>query len=112
MTQPEKILCAAIWYKDLPRLTENPNDMPMNAKEGVVICGHRHANCIAILNNLTGKRSVTTEVGNYEQGFLTNLNRFVSREEGAEIAYREKQIIPNESGLDIKPDRLFSEDLY
>lgn len=108
----EKILCAAIWYKELPRLTENHNDMPINAKQGIVVCGHRHAHCIAILGNLTGKRSVETEVGKYEQGFLTNLNRFVSREEGAKIAFKAGQVLPNPHGLTIIPDRLFSEDLY
>lgn len=108
----EKILCASIWYKDIPRKSENKNDMPTNIDRGIVICGHRHHSVIAILGNLTGLRSVTTEVGEYEQGFLTNLNRFVTREEGAQIAYDAGQVLPNPDGLTIIPDRLFSEDLY
>jgi len=108
----EKILCAAIWYKDFPRQTNNNNDIQVNIDRGIVICGHRHASVISILGNLTGLRSVTSEVGEYEQGFITNLNRFVSREEGAKIAFEAGQVLPNPDGLTIIPDRLFSEDLY
>jgi hypothetical protein len=47
------------------------------------------------------------ELGIYEkeQGFLTNKNRFVSRQEGAKIAFAAGQI--KEEIV-----RLFSEDLY
>lgn len=44
-------------------------------------------------------------VGEYEQGFLTNKNRFVGREEGAIIAFDANQI-------DEEKQTLFSEDLY
>ena len=54
---------------------------------------------------LTGLRSVDGEVGEYEQGFLTNKNRFVGREEAAIIAFDAKQI-------EQEKKTLFSEDLY
>lgn len=46
------------------------------------------------------------------EGFLTNKNRFVTREEGAKIAFDAGQLLPNPDGLTIIPDRLYSEDLY
>lgn len=54
---------------------------------------------------ITGKRSVTVEVGQYVQGFLTSKNRFVSREEAASIASAASQ-------CDSSIARLHSEDLY
>jgi hypothetical protein len=48
---------------------------------------------------------VTTECGEYEQGFLTSTNRFVSREEGGEIAFNAGQT------KELKT-RLYSEDLW
>lgn len=97
----ETILCAAIWYKE----QNTANFLPVNVDKGVVICGHRHPNCIASFVALTGKRSVTPECGEYVQGFLTNKNRFVDREEAAKIALSAWQI-------DMPKQTLFSEDLY
>jgi hypothetical protein len=108
----EKILCAAIWYKELPRKSDNRNDMPVNIKEGMVICGHRHSSIIGILQNLTGLRSVESESGKQVQGFLTNLNRFVDRKEAAVIAMSAGQVLSHPEGLIITPDKLYSEDLY
>lgn len=54
---------------------------------------------------VTGLRSVETEIGEYVQGFLTNKNRFVNREEAAKIH------ISNGHKIDFE-NRLFSEDLY
>jgi len=101
----EYILCAAIWYKDL----ESQNFLPVNCESGVVVCGWRHSNCIAVLNALNGKRSVTGEVGDYTQGFLTNKNRFVDRKEGWAIAEKANQINDRERGSALT---LYSEDLY
>lgn len=97
----EYIVCAAIWYKEL----KAPVISVRNVNRGVVVCGHRHGHCIGVLLSLSGKRSVLPEVGEYEQGFLTSKNRFVSREEAAEIAYKIGQIKEP-----IKT--LFSEDIY
>lgn len=97
----EHVICAAIWYKEQKRA----HSLPVNVDKGVVICGHRHPHCIATFIALTGKRSVLTECGEYEQGFLTNLNRFVSRAEAAIIAFEARQIAKT-----VK--QLYSEDLY
>jgi len=81
---------------------------PKNIESGVVVCGHRHPHCIQTMKALTGLRTVTYAIdgtGRFKQGFLTNQNRFVDREEGAKIALESKQI---EKPL----KRLFSEDLY
>lgn len=101
----EYILCAAIWYKELPT-TENIN--PINVNVGTVICGYRHHNIIQQCYQLTGRRTVENgenSVGKYVQGFLTSKNRFVDRIEGAQIAFNTKQ-------TNKLLRRLYSEDLY
>lgn len=97
----EYILCAAIWYKE----QSTGYLLPTNCETGVVICGHRHPHCIASFIALTGKRSVLPECGEYTQGFLTNRNRFVDREEGGRIAFEASQ-------TEMLKETLFSEDLY
>ena len=109
----EYILCAAIWYKDLPmvkpEILDNRGFRPYNVDKGVVICGWRHGNCIYQMVSITGLRSIPEEAGEEEQGFLTNTNRFVDRLEAANIATENGQV---EKDL-INPNvGLFSEDLY
>lgn len=81
----EKILCAAIWYKDIPlKKTFEGNVLPINCDRGIVFCGFRHPHCMYSMCSVTGLRSVTNAadgVGEHVQGFLTNLNRFVDRKE-------------------------------
>lgn len=104
----EKILIAAIWYKDIPLMKEIVQVRPKNIDHGIVILGHRHAQCIWTTASLTGLRTCTNGndcTGEHEQGFLTNSNRFVSREEGAKIAFAAGQIEKEISTL-------YSEDLY
>lgn len=72
--------------------------------KGIVLCGHRHGHIIHQLLALTGKRSVTKEVGEYEQGFLTNRGDFVDRKRAAKIASAANQAAYKET--------LYSEDLY
>ena len=91
----EYILCAAIWYKDIPQKKIISAVLPKNCDRGLVILGHRHGQCIWTVASLTGLRSVThaeDATGESEQGFLTNTNRFVDREEGAIIAFKSGQI--------------------
>jgi hypothetical protein len=107
----EKILCAAIWYKDIPLKKEIPNTLlrPSNIDCGVVFCGYRHPHCIYTMIAVTGLRSVEIAddgVGKQVQGFLTNQNRFVDREEAAKIW------ILNGNKLKHSTNQLFSEDLY
>jgi hypothetical protein len=103
----EKIICAAIWYKDLPL----QNMLPTNIAQGLVVCGHRHGHCIDIVKTLSGLRTVKNApdgVGETVQGFLTNTNRFVDRKEAYQIANKAGQIISEPYN-----DRvLFSEDIY
>jgi hypothetical protein len=104
----EYILCAAIWYYDIPLKKSLPQVLPKNCDRGLVVLGHRHGQCIWTVASLTGLRSVTIAedaTGENEQGFLTNTNRFVTREEAAKIAFAARQ---TETELDI----LYSEDLY
>jgi hypothetical protein len=105
----ERILCAAVWYKEIELKKEMPIEvyLPTNLDKGIVFCGLRHGQCIYSKCAITGLRDA--ESGENEQGFLTSKNRFVSREEGLQIALKQNQVLDlNE----IRGDRLFSEDLY
>lgn len=106
MRQDEYIICAAIWYRTLPLVYEKfpgTHLRPVNCDRGIVFSAHRHLQCLYQMIALTGR--MQHEAGEEIQGFLTNKNRFVDREEGAKIAFTAKQID--------KPLRqLFSEDLY
>lgn len=100
----EYIICAAIWYKELP----TQNFLAKNIDRGLLVCGHRHGHCIDIVKQLAGLRTVQfgpNSVGETEQGFLTNTNRFVSRKEAAQIAFKSHQI-------EFEKETLFSEDIY
>lgn len=108
MSKKEHILCAAIWYKKIPIKKEIPQVRPKNIDHGIVVCGHRHGQCIWTVASLTGLRTVThaeDATGEHEQGFLTNTNRFVDRKEAAIIAFAASQI-------DTQIEILYSEDLY
>lgn len=97
----EQIICSAIWYKEVePRA----NLRPINTPGGVVLCGHRHGHIISQVVALTGKKQF--ELGKHIQGFLTNKNRFVNREEAAKIW------IENGGKLNYSSKDLFSEDIY
>ena len=105
----ERILCAAIWYRDLPlvdREIPNLHINPVNVDRGIVFCGHRHCQCLYQMVAITGKAD--HEAGHGIQGFLTNLNRFVEREEGALIALARGQL----RTLKYSTTLLYSEDLY
>jgi hypothetical protein len=109
MKDQEYITCSAIWYKDLP----NQTFLPKNIDKGIVVCGHRHCNCIDILKSLSNLRSVTIgpdSVGDYVQGFMTSHNRFVDRLEAMQIAILRAQV--KEENLYNPLIGLFSEDLY
>ena len=108
MKNKEYILCSAVWYKELPHIknTDVPLNsyLPKNCDSGAVFTGLRHGQCIYLKCAVTGLRDA--ESGEHIQGFLTNLNRFVDREEGAKIH------ITNGGVLKYSRDELFSEDLY
>lgn len=96
----EKILCSAIWLKDVERAYHRP----INTPGGVVYCGFRHNHCISTIVAATGKK--LHEHGEHVQGFLTNKNRFVNREEGANIW------LSQGGKLKFSSTELYSEDLY
>lgn len=101
MKNKENILCAAIWYKEVsPRATHRP----INTPGGLVLCGYRHGDIISQVLPLTGERQFI--LGEHIQGFLTNKNRFVDREEGALI------FIDGGGKLKYSETKLYSEDLY
>jgi hypothetical protein len=105
----EYILCAAIWYPDIPIVKGGiPNQNPRNVERGAVFCGYRHPHCMYTMVAITGLRSVETEVGEIIEGFLTSKNRFVDRLEAYKIAIESKQI---EKGK-YSSNTLYSEDLY
>lgn len=110
LKQKEWILCSAIWYKELP----TQNLRAKNIDKGLLICGHRHGHCIDIVRQLCELRTVKigpNSVGETEQGFLTNLNRFVNRHEAYDIAESANQL--NDRLNHPTTNRyLFSEDLY
>lgn len=105
----EKVLCAAIHYKNF----KSPIHTCRNIKQGIVLCGHRHAHIIGQMFELTGKRTITNgehATGEFIQGFLTSENRFVNRKEALQIAKANNQIIhsiPLDEGIG-----LTSEDIY
>lgn len=104
----EKIVCAAIWYKDFPLVKDSPIPdgfiRPFNCDKGIVFCGLRHHNCLYQMIAITGKYQ--HEAGEEIQGFLTTKNRFVDRKEAA-IIFRN-----NGGWIEYDSDQLFSEDLY
>jgi hypothetical protein len=105
----ERILCAAIWFTNEGKQVLF---QPKNINEGIVLCGHRHAVIFqqfrffatdVLKLDVAGRHSL--EIYEKEQGFLTNFNRFVGREEAAQIAFDAGQTKE-------KLIKLFSEDLY
>lgn len=96
----ERILCAAIWYKDGNVYTGQPK----NIATGYVWCGRRHSNIIQLRVQLLG---LATRRETSVQGFITSLDRFVDRVEANKIAIPALQVTDNEIG-----DELISEDLY
>ena len=108
MDKKEYILCAAVWYQDIKLKKDIPQVLPKNCDRGLVVLGHRHGQAMWTMSCLTGLRSVENAedgVGEHEQGFLTNTNRFVDRKEAGQIAFDAGQT------EDLRTT-LYSEDLY
>ena len=70
----EYITCSAVWYDDNVEHVHQP----INIKTGFVVAGHRHHNCFNTMFILSNDIKKHTKFEK-EQGFLTNLNRFVDR---------------------------------
>lgn len=98
--KPEIIVCSAIhFYIDGFPQTHRPS----NVDWGLVVCGIGHHVCFEI----SGLINVNLKSG-YCDGFLTNKNRFVGREEAFTIATAAGQI-HTKHGSD---GYLFSEDVF
>jgi hypothetical protein len=95
----EYLLCAAIHYTDGKIYPHQPR----NIESGIVVCGWRHHNCFVPLYSFLGDGYDVSLTRN--QGFLTSKGRYVTREEGVEIALKSGQI-------KLEQKTLFSEDLY
>ena len=105
----EYILCAALHYKDNKEYVHQPK----NIVTGIVVCGRRHHNCITTLALLLGDRYDISLMRGKCQGFLTNTDRWVTRQEAFKIAKAAGQLswdAPDKHGD--KENVLFSEDLY
>ena len=106
-TVQETIICSAVWYKEFPLVK---NDIPAglirprNCHTGIVFCGLRHPQCLYQMAAITGKSQ--HEAGEEVQGFLTSMNRFVNRQDGAKIH------VSNGGKLNYSTKDLYSEDLY
>lgn len=83
-SEPETVTCAAIRVGDQ------------------IFYGKRHSDCIFLANRINGEPPRERI-----EGFLTDMGRFVDREEAMDIAIKAKQVSRDHSGT-----RLFSEDLY
>lgn len=96
----EYILCSAIHFDDGKKYEHQPK----NIESGLIFCGLRHCSIFPQIGGTVGERQL---LGIYQkaQGFLTNKNRFVGREEAGIIAFEAKQ-------TDKLLTRLHSEDLY
>lgn len=93
--EPEKIICAAIHYDD----GNDYGSQPENIDSGFVVGSRRHDAGIGILHGLGLDLSSDYRT----EGFITTYNRFLDRNEAAEVAKKAGQA---------ETDYLFSEDLY
>lgn len=107
----EYILCAANHYHDGKIHTYQPK----NVRRGFVICGRRHHNCIhtfALMVGFPYSEEALKLHDTEEQGFLTNTDRFVTRQEAYKIAFEADQIVGPNKGEPENYIGLTSEDLY
>jgi hypothetical protein len=100
-TPKEHILCSAIHIENDTQYEYSPK----NISTGLVLCGRRHSDCYAIAKLIYSDIPKKTT-----QGFLTNTNRYVERQEAYKIALAANQL---RYGPSKDPDAiLISEDLY
>lgn len=91
----EFIICAAI----------------KNEETGKIHYGHRHNHCLDASNGELSWTMNRQQICKVErtQGFITNQNRFVGREEALIIALDNNQVLDKK---EIRGNQLYSEDLY
>lgn len=104
----ERIVCSAVHCDN----GKTNHQTITNIHSGIVVYGRRHHDCMKILDMIKDTDGCGVKI---TCGFLTNSNRFVSREEGYVIAKRENQIWHDmivESKCSFDKPILCSEDLY
>lgn len=81
------------------------------ADTGQVYYGHRHHQCISAANDEMSWKMSREQMKDIKliQGFITNENRFVDREEAFVIALKNNQILKDSENYGRK---LYSENLY
>lgn len=79
--------------------------------DGYIVRGHRHHNAIRTASEIPKYKGIKTWDEN--QGFVTSLNRYVTRKEGYEIqiAAGIESVLPPDKGPYLGGE-LYSEDLY
>lgn len=78
----------------------------IKTKDGQIIRGHRHGDCIQTMIRM----KIEDKVRWADQGFITSKNRFVSREDGRIL--QDKAGIKSVDKDGYRGKTLFSEDLY
>ena len=91
------VLCSAIHFND----GLEHQHQPKNINSGYVICGRRHHNILTNMFELGIKFDKKVCV----QGFITNTDEFLNREEAAMVAF-------NAGQTKVCAKRLISEHLY
>src|SRR5690348_8766603 len=79
----------------------------IRTKDGTVIRGHRHGDCMYTAMRMRYKKQ---DLSFTDQGFVTSRNRYVSREEGRKL--QDAAGIKSAAPEGYVADTLFSEDLY
>lgn len=102
----EYILCAAIWFDDGLKHAHQPR----NISTGYVICGRRHHNvyishAIIRKGEIVPDKLIDVPKCPNEEGFMTNFDRFLDRNEAAQTAFEAGQTKERHKIL-------FSEHLY
>jgi hypothetical protein len=107
-TIPNRILCAAVWHKAF-----NVNiSRPLNLDFGTVFTGRRHSNCYEQIIAF----DVPAKHRDYVDGFLTENNVFLTREQAYLVACVNQQLLPHctklHSASMLNSQILISEMLY
>jgi len=89
----KKIICSAIYVDD----GESHVHQPKNINSGFVVCGRRHHNCFATISLIYKDLSLFSDYkkeGKIKiiQGFLTNDDKFLNREDSFDVAKKANQI--------------------
>lgn len=110
-TDKEFILCAAIHVDD--SIIYDDVSYPTNITTGYVFLGYRHST-IKGVNGLMLYYNAHNIVAKVTQGFLTSKNRFLDRNEAAQVAIKADQISVQTMSVwsRLGVCKLFSEDLY